>query len=75
MAKTTGYILRSLKEDGPCFDILTYDAETKIGRLRNVKGGADFKESLDKERLKQWGYRIEPKPPEVPNAVESQVQA
>lgn len=76
MGKGTGYILRSTKEGGPVFDILTYNAESKVGLLRRVGGsGVEFKESLDKERLKQYGYRIEPKPAEVSDAQQPQVPA
>lgn len=64
---TTGYVLRSTKENGPVFDIVAYNTETKMGTLRGAMG-VDFTESLDKERLKKWGYRIEPKPAETSHA-------
>ena len=59
MTKHTGYILKSTRPNGPTFDIIEYDPETKIGVLRGAMG-RNFKEDLDKERLKQYGYRIEP---------------
>lgn len=66
MAKSTGYVLRSTKDNGPVFEIVQYDPDTKIGKLMG-SAGVEFKESLDKERLKKYGYRIEPKPAEVPH--------
>jgi hypothetical protein len=66
VSKTTGYILKSTKPDGPVFEILKYDAESKMGTLFGAMG-VEFKESLDKERLKKYGYKIMPKPVEVPD--------
>lgn len=75
MSKGTGYILRSTREGGPTYDILTYDTATKLGLLRNIRGGVEFNESLDKDRLVKYGYRIEPKPAEVSDAGQQELQA
>ena len=70
MSKHTGFILKSTKENGPVFDILKYDQDSKIGVLKG-RAGVEFKESLDKDRLKKYGYRIEPKPVEVSDGQEA----
>lgn len=62
---STGYILMS--DSGKQFEILKYDPDTKMGRLVGSMG-VEFDESLDKERLKKYGYRIAPKPTEAPHA-------
>lgn len=70
--KPTGFILKSTKPGGPVFEILQYDPETKMGVLKRGQG-AEFKHSLDKEHVKKYGYRIEPK--EKDDAEQPQVQA
>lgn len=69
--KTTGFLLKSTKPNGPVFEILHYDPETKMGVLKGT--GAEFKHSLDKEHVKQYGYKICPK--ENDDAEQPQVQA
>ena len=73
-AQHTGFILKSTRDNGPVFEILAYDPDTKVGRLLGSMG-VEFKESLDKERLKKFGYRIEPKPVEASHAEQPEVQA
>lgn len=51
--------LVSIKEGGPIFDIVSYDPETKRGRLRG-KHGTVFEENMDREFLKKQGYRVAP---------------
>lgn len=64
---STGYILKSTKPNGPVFEIVSYNSETKKGVLLGAMG-VEFTEDLDKERLKKWGYRIEAKPKETSDA-------
>jgi len=58
---STKYILQSTKPGGPCFDILSYDPETKTGKLKGTLG-AEFEHDMSKEHLTKYGYKVVPKP-------------
>lgn len=50
--------VRSTKPNGPNFDIISYNSETKRGTLRGTYG--QFETDLSTEKLKSMGYKIVP---------------
>jgi hypothetical protein len=51
------YALQSTKRNGPRFDILSYNATTEMAVLLGGCG-VKFEESLNKERLLKYGYKV-----------------
>lgn len=54
---STGYFLQSTKPNGPIFEILKYDPETHRATLVG-KLGTPFEETISKEYLDKWHYRV-----------------
>lgn len=50
--------VRSTKPDGPNFDIISYNADTKRATLRGMYG--QFETDLSAEKLKSLGYKVVP---------------
>jgi len=50
--------LQSKHKEGARFEILSFDQETKIARLRG-QYAAVFEQPITADRLKKYGYRIE----------------
>lgn len=49
--------LVSTREGGPTFEIISYNPETKTGKLRGNYGTV-FEHSMDVEHLKKLGYKV-----------------
>lgn len=54
---STGYVLQSTKKPGLVFEILAFDPATKVATLRG-ETNVEFTETIDKEFLKQFNYRV-----------------
>jgi predicted CoA-binding protein len=54
--------VRSLKEGGPSFDIISYNPATKKGKLLG-NYGVKFETDLSVETLKKLGYKVVPVQP------------
>lgn len=51
------YKVQSIKENGPSFEIVSFDPATNMGRLKG-KYGVEFNEELSVARLKKLGYKV-----------------
>ena len=51
--------LQSTVKPAVRFEVLSFDPETKRGKLKSMAFGTVFEENMDKEYLIKYGYRIE----------------
>lgn len=49
--------VQSLKDAEIKFEVLTYDPETKRGKIKSCRYGSVFEEDLSKEYLDKLGYK------------------
>ena len=54
---STGFILQSTKNPDKVFEVIKYDADTKIGILRGALG-TEFPHDMSKEHLVKYGYKV-----------------
>lgn len=54
---TTGFLVQSTKPNGPTFEIVRYDQETKEAVLRGSMG-VEFKSNIAKDQLLKYGYKV-----------------
>ncbi len=61
------FVVSTRRADGPTFEVVSFDPNTKLGVLKGRHGGL-FKEPIDAETLKNLGYKLEKR--EVPDAIQ-----